>query len=115
MAVMYKILPRAEWDAFMATGLFRGSFVDLQDGYIHFSYRHQLAETARKHFSGQPDLVVLAVEAETLGSTLKDEPSRGGDLFPHLYAALALPSVLWSKPLPLAPDGSPILPTLDEA
>lgn len=114
MAVMYKILPRAEWDAFMAAGLFKGSPIDLQDGYIHFSYQHQLSETARRHFSGQPDLMIVAVETSSLGPILKNEPSRGGDLFPHLYAPLTLTSVLWAKPLPLAADGSPILPPLDE-
>jgi uncharacterized protein (DUF952 family) len=114
MPVMYKILPKAEWDAFVASGTFKGSPVDLQDGYIHFSYGHQAEETARKYFSGQHDLMIFAVEAETLGSCLKNEPSRGGDLFPHLYAPLAISAVLWSKQLPLSPDGVPVLPSLDE-
>jgi uncharacterized protein (DUF952 family) len=114
MPLMYKILPRNEWDAFVASGSFLGSAVDLKDGYIHFSYRHQVNETAAKYFTGQPDLMIVAVEAADLGSSLKNEPSRGGDLFPHLYAPLALSTVLWSKPLPLAPDGTPMLPSLEE-
>jgi uncharacterized protein (DUF952 family) len=115
MPVMYKILPRIEWDAFVAAGTLRGSPIDLQDGFIHFSYRHQVGETARKYFSGQPDLVILAVASDRLGEALKNEPSRGGDLFPHLYAPLALSAVLWSKPLPLSADGVPALPDLEEA
>ncbi len=114
MPLMYKILPRSEWDAFVASGTFLGSAVDLQDGYIHFSYAHQVGETSRKYFSGQPDLMIFAVEADNLGPSLKNEPSRGGDLFPHLYASLALAAVLWSKKLPLALDGTPALPSLDE-
>ncbi|MGL5448600.1 MAG: DUF952 domain-containing protein [Rhabdaerophilum sp.] len=115
MALLYKILPRSEWDAFVESRIFRGSPVDLSDGFIHFSYGHQLGETARKHFSGQSDLMLFAAEANALRAALKNEPSRGGDLFPHLYAPLDLSSVLWSRPLPLAPDGSPALPALDEA
>jgi uncharacterized protein (DUF952 family) len=75
----------------------------------------QVGETARKYFSGQPDLVILAVASDRLGEALKNEPSRGGDLFPHLYAPLALSAVLWSKPLPLSADGVPALPDLEEA
>lgn len=115
MPLIYKILSRAEWEAFKSSGVFEGSAIDQTDGYIHFSYAHQANETARKYFSGQPDLMIFAAEANNLGVSFKNEPSRGGDLFPHLYASLALSQVLWAKPLPLAPDGGPILPTLDEA
>lgn len=114
MPLMYKILPRTEWDVFVESGTFQGSPVDLQDGFIHFSYRHQVSETARKYFSQRPDLIIFAVEAESLGPSLKNEPSRGGDLFPHLYAPLDFSAVLWSKPLPLSADGTPALPVLEE-
>jgi uncharacterized protein (DUF952 family) len=113
MPVMYKILPRAEWDAFSASGVFEGSAIDKADGYIHFSYAHQVGETALKYFSHQPNLTIFAVEANTLGDTVKNEASRDGDLFPHLFASLELSQVLWAKPLPLAADGRPILPALD--
>ena len=86
--LIYKILSRSEWTAARAVGRFEGSAVDLQDGYIHFSTAAQATGTAQKHFAGQPDLVVLEVEADDLGVALKWEPSRGGDLFPHLFAPL---------------------------
>jgi uncharacterized protein (DUF952 family) len=34
---IYKILSRSEWAVAEAEGLFKGSAVDLADGYIHFS------------------------------------------------------------------------------
>lgn len=107
---IYKILPRAEWTAAVAASRFEGSAVDHQDGYIHFSTAAQSAETARKYFLGQRDLVVLEVEGDTLGEALKWEPSRGGDLFPHLYAALAVGDVLAVREAPLRPDGVPRVP-----
>lgn len=108
---IYKILPRAAWAAAQAAGRFEGSAVDHADGYIHFSTAAQAAETARKHFAGQADLLVLEVEADALGPDLKWEPSRGGDLFPHLYAALRVDQVLAVHPAPLGPDGAPVVPT----
>ena len=112
MARIYKILPRAEWRAAQAAGAFAGSAVDLADGYIHFSTGAQAAETARRHFAGQADLVVLEIEADDLGEALKWEPSRGGDLFPHLYGALAVDAVLTVTEAPLASDGVPQLGSL---
>lgn len=109
MSRIYKILPRTEWAAAQAAGVFTGSAVDLADGYIHFSTAAQAAETARRHFAGQTDLVVLAIEADDLGQALVWEASRGGDLFPHLYGHLPVTRVLAVTEAPLAEDGVPQL------
>jgi uncharacterized protein (DUF952 family) len=100
MATVYKICSRSEWENALAQGVFSGSAVDRRDGFIHFSTARQLRETARRHFAGERDLVLLAIEAETLGPALKWEKSRGGDLFPHLYAALDVGKVSSVAPLP---------------
>jgi len=105
VTTIYKILSEAMWRDAQAAGAFHGSAVDLQDGYIHFSTAAQAAETAAKHFAGQRDLVLLAVEAEALGDALKWEPSRGGALFPHLYAPLPVDAATSIDPLPLGNDG----------
>jgi len=100
---IYKILTHAEWEAARAKGVFGGSAVDLEDGYIHFSTAAQVRETAAKHFAGQRDLVLLAVDVERLpADRIRWEPSRGGQLFPHLYAVLDIDAVLWAQPLPWA-------------
>lgn len=109
MSRIYKILPRTEWTAAQAAGVFTGSAVDLADGYIHFSTAAQAAETARRHFAGKDDLVVLAIEADDLGQALVWEASRGGDLFPHLYGHLPVTRVLAVTEAPLAGDGVPQL------
>jgi uncharacterized protein (DUF952 family) len=107
---VYKILPRTEWAAAEAAGVFAGSAVDHQDGYIHFSTAAQAGETARRYFADRADLVVLEVEGDVLGPALKWEPSRGGDLFPHLYSVLAPSQVLRVLDAPLGADGIPRLP-----
>lgn len=102
---IYKIFREAEWRAFEAAGETAGAPVDLADGYIHFSTAAQVAETAAKHFAGEDGLWLLALEAEALGDALRWEPSRGGQLFPHLYRALRRQDVLWARPLPLRDSG----------
>lgn len=99
--LIYKIFRQEEWKALCDAGQSDGAPVDLADGYIHFSTANQAAETAAKHFAGEEDLMLLAVEAEDLGAALKWEPSRGGALFPHLYAPLKLENLHWALPLSL--------------
>jgi uncharacterized protein (DUF952 family) len=103
--LIYKIFRRPEWDAFRTDGKTLGAPIDLADGYIHFSTALQVAETAARHFATESDLVLVAFQADQMGPTLKWEPSRGGDLFPHLYRALLLSDVLWDKSLPLGVSG----------
>lgn len=81
-ATVYKICSASEWAEAEAAGRFVGSPVDLADGYIHFSTAAQMPETLKRHFAGRDGLVLVAVDAASLGSALKWEPSRGGDLFP---------------------------------
>jgi uncharacterized protein (DUF952 family) len=108
---IYKVLSRELWNAAEAAGQFEGAGIDLADGYIHFSTRDQVVETVEKHFAGQSDLVLVAVDAELLGDALKWEPSRGGALFPHLYGTLMVSSVDSVQDLPLGEDGSHSFPS----
>jgi uncharacterized protein (DUF952 family) len=104
--LIYKIVSEEEWRASEPQGEFRGAAVDLADGFIHFSTAAQVEETARRHFAGQRDLLLVAVEGALLGDALKWEVSRGGDLFPHLYGPLQLSAAIWARPLPLRADGA---------
>jgi len=110
MSVIYKICTASEWHEAEHSGAYRGSAVDLKDGFIHFSTAEQAAETAGKWFAGQHDLVLVAVDGDALGARLKWEPSRGGALFPHLYGELPLQAVLRVDPLPLDTAGRHIFP-----
>ena len=107
---IYKISPRDDWQRALKAGVYTGAQIDLQDGYIHLSAAAQVTETAAKHFAGQDDLVLVAVEAARLGGALKWEPSRGGALFPHLYGPLPMEAVQSAEALPLGPDGSHVFP-----
>jgi uncharacterized protein (DUF952 family) len=109
---IYKICPEALWREAEAVGFFEGAAIDISDGYIHFSTAAQVTETAAKHFAGQAGLLLVAIDAGKLGDALKYEPSRGGALFPHLYAPLSLDAVAWVKLMPLGPDGRHQLPDL---
>jgi uncharacterized protein (DUF952 family) len=111
-ATIYKIAEAAPWHEAERAGVFRGAPVDVQDGFIHFSTAAQVAETAARHFAGATDLVLVAVDVAAIDGALRWEISRGGARFPHLYGALPLAAVRWTRPLPLGADGRHIFPEL---
>lgn len=113
MSYIYKIASLDLWQQAQEQGVFSGAPVDLEDGYIHFSTAAQLRETAAKHFRHQTDLVLLTISVEkldTLPGALKWEPSRGGDLFPHLYAPMPIDAVIMEEQLDMLPDGTHSFP-----
>ncbi|MGB8278623.1 MAG: DUF952 domain-containing protein [Methylovirgula sp.] len=110
MNLIFKIVPEQLWREAEAQGAFKGSAVDQADGFVHFSTAEQARETAAKHFAGQDDLLLVAIDPEKLGEALRYEPSRAGALFPHLYAPLPFTAVAWVKVLPLGEDGQHIFP-----
>ena len=107
--LIYKIFRAEEWAQLQAEGQTLGAPVDLADGYVHFSTATQAAETAAKHFAGVEGLVLLGCETDSMAADLVWEPSRGGALFPHLYRALQMKDVVWSRDLPFV-DGAHRLP-----
>ena len=109
-ATIYRLLSGQAWSEALAGGAFAGSEHDLRDGFIHFSTAAQLAETAAKHYSGRRDLVLLRVPVAALGSALRWERSRGGQLFPHLYGVLETRLVTRVEPLALDAQGAHVLP-----
>ncbi|MEP2641149.1 DUF952 domain-containing protein [Roseobacter sp.] len=98
--MIFKIFRSDEWAALRAQGTTQGAPIDVADGYVHFSTAAQAAETAAKHFAGETDLMLLAVDTDRLGDDLTWEVSRGGALFPHLYRELSIKDVVWAQPLP---------------
>ena len=108
--IVYKLVDRTEWQLAEVFGSFSGSAVDVRDGFIHFSAAAQVRETAARYFPGRADLLLVAVEAQALGAALRWEPSRGGDLFPHLYAPLPLSAVRSVAALGLDASGRHVFP-----
>jgi uncharacterized protein (DUF952 family) len=110
---IYHLANRPTWDAAQASGAYHGSPDDQRDGFIHFSTAAQVAGSAAKHRAGQPDLLLLRVDADTLGDALRWERSGSGDVYPHLYAPLPTHVVRRVDALPLDDAGQHEFPALD--
>jgi uncharacterized protein (DUF952 family) len=113
VARIYKICSASAWREAERAGVYRGSADDARDGFIHFSTAPQVPETARKHFHGQGELVLIEVDADILGDALRWERSRNDELFPHLYAELDLDAVRGVHAMPVRSDGYHDIPELE--
>jgi uncharacterized protein (DUF952 family) len=111
---IYHLSRRADWERARESGSYPGSAEDAVDGFLHFSTASQVGESARKHRAGERDLILLEVDANALGNALRWEPSRGGQLFPHLYGPLPAAAVAKAVELPLGPDGNHVFPDLKD-
>ena len=110
--MIYHMCPAEAWSEAVAAGRYDGTADDRRDGFLHFSTRDQIAESARRHRAGQQGLVLIAVESASLDGRLRWERSRGGALFPHLYGPLFPHEAMSVAALPLGPDGEHVFPPL---
>jgi uncharacterized protein (DUF952 family) len=108
--IAYKVMLATELEQLQRDGMFRGSPADIADGYIHLSCASQLEATLDKHFSGIGGLMLVAVDLSRLGDTVRWEPSRGGQLFPHIHGVLPIDAVISVAPVVRTQDGSVALP-----
>jgi uncharacterized protein (DUF952 family) len=108
--VVYKIMSSSELKQMQRDGVFCGSPADIADGYIHLSCGSQLAATLDKHFSGVDGLMLVAVDLSRLGDTVRWEPARGGQVFPHIHGHLPVGAVVSVATLERTADGMVRLP-----
>ena len=113
MTIIYHMADKVDWQTALETGAYHGTAADKADGFIHFSVRETVVESAAKHRTGVKDLLLVAVEADALGDSLNWEPARGGVLFPHLYASLDPALVKSTVDLPVGADNLHIFPELE--
>jgi uncharacterized protein (DUF952 family) len=107
---VYKIVTAQAYAQDTRDGVFAGMPIDKTDGYSHLSTAAQLAETLSLYFKGQSDLLILAVCSYDLGTALRWEPSRGGQLFPHYYGLLPVSAIAWTALVSVGANGEVDLP-----
>ncbi len=106
----FKIETRSAWAKAQRAGVYTGSALDVQDGFIHLSAQDQVRATLTMWFKDQPDLILAKIDLAPLGETVVWETSRGGALFPHIYGSIPMTAVQDVIDLPLLADGSHDLP-----
>ncbi len=81
-----------------------------EEGFIHFSYRYQVARTATALDRGRRDLVLLCVDPSGL-EVVDEDCYEVGEPYPHVYGPIPATVVTAVVPFPPQADGSFLLPT----
>jgi uncharacterized protein (DUF952 family) len=86
--LIYRVVSGEDWELTLSIGGVPRCGNDERDGYVHLSPFDTVLETAGLYFTPDEEPLVLEVDAGALGEALRWESvaSRGGALFPHLYA-----------------------------
>ena len=108
---VYKICTKSEWLVIKSKGKLTGSKKDLEDGYIHFSGDDQVADTLKKFYQNQKDLILLKVNTLKLDHLVWEQASDG-TMFPHLYSPLDISNVVNEFDITLNDEGTHILPSI---
>ncbi len=112
MAHIYHLVPRDDWEAASSEPEYSADSL-ASEGFIHCSKDHeQLFAVARRLYRDRTDMLVLELDTEVLSSPIKEEPSRSGEIYPHIYGQINKTAVV--RVLALESDGAEGY-TLEEA
>lgn len=90
---IYKIMTEKELKTFQNSGVFEGSHLDQQDGYIHCSASiEQTLKIISKFFQGQKNLKRVEINPDGLDVRFEISP-RSGITYPHVYQYIPLDKV----------------------
>jgi glutathione S-transferase len=109
VTIIYHIAEAADWEQAQRAGQYTTSTrgVSLaEQGFIHTSQDAQVALVANAFYRGVPDLILLTIDTERVGSPIRYEPVPGQDLpYPHIYGPLNPDAVVETRPFTPGPDG----------
>ena len=98
MRHLFHLVDGPTWRAAVVTGEYRpASLAD--EGFVHFSFADQVAQTARRHYPDVPELLSLEVDPELLTAPVVVEDLTGsGEAFPHVYGIVPVRAVVEVRP-----------------
>ena len=93
---VFKILTKEDWNEALKNGCVK-TYIDENDGFIHFSTSKQLAKTLYLYFDNVDEVVLLQINEEKIQADLVYEESHSNSRigkFPHLYGKLSIEDIL---------------------
>lgn len=110
MATILHLISEQDWETASASGQWRPPSLG-DEGFIHGSSNsEQVLRVAQRLYAGRADMLVLEVETERITQPLVVEPSRSGELYPHIYGPLDVSAVQRVLKLELDEQGGFAIP-----
>jgi uncharacterized protein (DUF952 family) len=100
---VYHLVACSAWEACVGPTYSAPSLAT--EGFIHCSAAEQVAGSANRFYARQDALVLLEIDTAKLTCPLRDEPSKSGELFPHIYGPIPREAVVRVHTLERGADG----------
>ena len=105
MSIIYHITRKPDWQTALAIGSYTADSL-ATEGFIHCSIAPQVIATANRLFKHRRNLVLLCIDTAKVQTEIRYENLEGGtELYPHVYGALELVSVVATHDFPAGADG----------
>ncbi|MBV9241704.1 MAG: DUF952 domain-containing protein [Acidobacteria bacterium] len=95
--LIYHIVLPDDWAAFDTDLYFAKSLES--EGFIHCSFSEQLNTVIGRYYSGEPEVVVLELDTDSLMSRVVNEPSTANEIYPHVYGPINRDAIVSVKRL----------------
>lgn len=106
MPVIYHLILQADWERARQTGEVRPTSL-AEEGFIHCCQDvAQALPVANRLYAGLDGLLMLEVDTQRLAWPVKHEPSRSGQIYPHIYGPLNTDAVVKVRTMRVGDDGS---------
>jgi uncharacterized protein (DUF952 family) len=86
MIVYHIVLPES-WDRQKNNGNYEHESLATEK-FIHCSYDTQLDAVIGRYYTGVERVLILSIDTDKLTSELIEEPSTGGEIYPHIYGKI---------------------------
>jgi uncharacterized protein (DUF952 family) len=91
MLIYHIVLPEI-WEKFKGEKFYVADSLKTE-GFIHCSFAEQLEAVLRRYYKDAGKVLILEIKTELLTSKLVNEPSTGGEIYPHIYGKINVEAI----------------------
>ncbi len=95
MKIYHIVLPEV-WDKFKDEEFYEAESLRTE-GFIHCSFADQVEAVLQRYYKDAEKVLLLEIETEKLTSELINEPSTGGEIYPHIYGRINAQAIVGKK------------------
>ncbi len=84
--IFHIVLPEV-WEKFKNEKFYEADSLKTE-GFIHCSFTRQVETVLQRYYKDAQKVLILEIEPKKLMSKLVEEPSTGGEIYPHIYGKI---------------------------
>jgi uncharacterized protein (DUF952 family) len=95
MLIYHIVLPEV-WEKLKGEKFYDADSLETE-GFIHCSFAGQVETVLQRYYKDAEKVLILEIEPQRLTSKLVNEPSTGGEIYPHIYGEINAEAIIGVK------------------